>query len=443
MLRCSTSAMFRRFTPAATNGIAAATNVTERALVPAVEREFIPPAPMRERVRKAEMMAAARLLRYGQFGPHQVNILPIDDETTVQQDGHLSPWTSDHFRVSFSVPAFTNTNVFANFQEQLLFRSENWMMQARKETAKKPANTAFPSHEETEAQYKARYIKHLNRLKLFLINNPNVAAVFIQEAPIGDHADFMVSYINDTFPKNWRVNNPSVTSDTNAAKVWGVFTLINNNVLETSKSYSDETLTQRIPNIDLRVRCRTFVMYTSDGTPIKITHNHLPHSNPEAAFRALLTVVLEEVMEHGLNRETFNHSLLGDWNIEADRMNELLQEITADLISKVPSGTVLPFALTAKLATSRDGHVKQNCSTMSVDSLLTISVKPSRNYNFRFNKIEPQFVNEILEYVATIASVLFVGVAGFKDQQTSERVYTEEERNQMLDEALEETFRPF
>lgn len=321
-------------------------------------------------------------LGMGQLSPtmsYQSNIAP-----TAEQSGNFSQDLSDHLKAFFTPPSDSILE-----KKRVIW---NVMMRARSATpGGRSANTAF-GHTETREEYMQRLQRILEDLKQVLLDNPDIAIIGLQEAPIKEDLAYFKAYVNEHFPEDWKLDSPNVLLDSTP---WGVLTIINTQHLSTQNQSSlylvqDDALTENIPIQDIGIRCRTFSMRKKESsiegktTELeKITNLHLPHAKTEEAFIAYMTNVVHEVFEKGLNKECFNHSLVGDWNIQTERLKELLDDIIETEKAKLAQKE-LPIALSATLVPSPEGHLKQSGEKLSVDHQLTLTVKPSEKFEYQF-----------------------------------------------------------
>ncbi len=359
----------------------------------------------------AKASSSLGLRHFGVFSGHTNQFAEVGYNAG-QQFG-FDPELSDH--------------LMAHFTEHKLL-TWNQMMQARGN------NTAFHGFVEDEAAYLERAEKKLVALCQFLSEHTEIAVICLQEAEINGPLEFVRSYINQHFPKEWNLMNPSVTEDSTG---WGVFTLINHERLNASKPNLDLSLTRDIKIKDIGIRCRTFDMFSLDnGELIKFTNLHLPHNNTEEALTAFMTNVVKNIIQHGLNAETLTHKLVGDWNIDAEHLNILTQQIINKEMKAAPVGTIFPFHISTEWHASKEGHLKQSGEKLSVDALLEIKVQPAESYSYRFHYFPGN--NSSAAAVAMFVSSIFVGAMGF--DRPSKQV---EGKEQALQDRQEEgRFRP-
>lgn len=329
-----------------------------------MKRGFIFPKQLTNQVAKTANRSG--IGKFGLFPEHIMHFNPVTYD--VKQHLEFSHDISDHLMVQFSTPAFHAA-------------SFNTMMQGHVNHTGR-ANTAFRIHENHE-QYTARYMKILEKVRTFLLDNPEISILAFQEAPIREHVDQVVSYINQHFPDEWKIANPDVLHD---ATNWGLFTLINHKRLQTTKPSLDKSLTQNLSIENMEIRCRTFAMIPNDSSEIiKFTNLHLPHSQAETAFNEFIDNVIEEIIENAINADSFSHHLIGDWNIEAETLNRLVQERFMMKKNKTRAGSVYPCHLTTSLYSSYQGHLKQSGEKLSVDAMLSICVRPANTFNYSFH----------------------------------------------------------
>lgn len=326
----------------------------------------------------------------------------------VEQSPHeFSPESSDHKRVKH--PLFSPHKVLA----------WNTMMQASKEVRDpagkilKPAKTAFRHLEEDDPIYTQRWQRNLMVLRDELAD-PNIAMICLQEAPIGEQLELFKQFITDNFPSEWKLTRKEVICDSTP---WGVFTLINLNKLKLIEVNLNHDLTQGNPFRDADIRCRTFMVQHVGLHPTKFTNLHLPHRGSEEAFKAYMKRVIAELVQHGLNDKTFEHQLLGDWNLEPHQMIEWIKEMVDSEKQKMPKGLEFPFNFSVKCVSSKDGHLKQEGYTLTVDHLLSLEVKPAEQYEFTAKiEIRP----ELMAYGATMATLMMTTVAAFRSRRSKE-----------------------
>lgn len=326
--------------------------------------------------------------RLGYFSPHTTFYAPIS--FAVPQASEFSPDISDHLLGEYTTS-----------------KSMTWngMMQA------KGNNTGFPNFIEDFDAYRRRTITKLNLLARFLDEHPDMAVICLQESEINEHRDFVRGYINAYFPPEWKLTNSAVMED---ATDWGVLTLINHERLNTSKPMLDLSLTRNIPIKDIQIRCRTFVMFSLENLQaIKWTNLHLPHNDTEVAFSAFMDNVIADIIQHGVHAESLTHHLLGDWNIDAERLNMLTQQKIAEHLNAAPVGTIFPFNISVNLYSSKEGHLKQSGQKLSVDSLLSIAIEPSESYQYTFHHFHAS--KSTIVAAALFTSSIFINTVAFDE----------------------------
>jgi exonuclease III len=319
-----------------------------------------------------------------------------------KQWGELTERASDHQAAEFSLKAF---------EHECVALSYNIRMQGR---GGERSNSAYGDDEDDET-YQARYIRMLDTLRQHLIAHPEIAVVALQEAPNKHHLAKAIHYINTSFPAEWQIAmNPDIKYD---ATDWGVFTLFNTKKLRVTQLTNDPTMTEGLPIKDLPIRCRTFTLQRLDGVLIQMTHLHLPHgrdsaiNEAEQAFMAFMANVFSALIQKGVKNETASHILIGDWNIEPERVETLLQTL-ADMQSPQ-----LQAQISAKLTASKNGHLKQNKTFKTVDLQLELEVRPapSFDYSFDFRSNRTR-----LGFAGICLAVAGIGVTGFDSEEDRE-----------------------
>jgi len=275
-----------------------------------------------------------------------------------------------------------------------------------------PNKNAFTKQgvKESPAAYRKRYTAMLDKVKAIVDKNPDIGILVFQEAPVGDELAYMMDYINANYPEEWQVSFKEGTN-------WGVFSIINSQRLNTTKPILDETLTTGIDIKDIDIRCRTFSMYNSDGNLIKFTNLHLPHGAPVAAFKAFMTNVVKEIIQKGSLDKPFTHNLVGDYNIEATKLNALIIEIIKEEMKLAPEGTVFPFHLQTDLHSSHEGHLKKEGEKLSVDNLLILNVEPAKEFYYTF---EFSVDRASVQSAAMITATVFAGAVAFSGETIQE-----------------------
>lgn len=343
--------------------------------------------------------------------PHTINIQFPNPK--VERWGQLSPDESDHYGVLFVAE---NNHLFPPIK----IINRNYMMQGigprvdERGNVVRGGNTAFQITETFE-QYRIRITSWLNGLREQLVNNPNVTVVTLQEAPIKEHQKFMVDYINSTFPEEWWISNPMVTSDLEEANIWGVFTLINHARLGTTPPVVTTQYTQNIAIKNIQSRCRTFYMFTKEGNLVEVSNVHFPHRNPQHAFDLFMNNIVQKVIQSGIEGKPMTHCISGDWNIDAHEVHVKLKEIIQTRMQAVRSGDIPPFILEVDIFYSHDGHVKQQ-GTASVDMLVSIKESPAEHFGLAIRELSSEQSKAAIDYFATVGFLTIIGIAAFKDE---------------------------
>jgi exonuclease III len=318
-------------------------------------------------------------------------------DSDVEQLFELHETTSDHLAARFKKPVGVS-----NKGKPVEILSLNLMMPNKNAFAKKDVK-------ESPAAYRKRYTAMLDKVKEIVDNNPDIGILVFQEAPVGEEMAHMTDYINTHFSEEWQTSFKDGTR-------WGVFSIISNQRLNTTEPTLDETLTAGIDIKDIDIRCRTFSMCTSDGNLVKFTNLHLPHGDPITAFKAFMTNVVKEIIQKGSLDKPFTHNLVGDYNIEATKLDALIKEIIKEEMKLAPEGTVFPFHLHTELHSSHEGHLKKEGIKLSVDNLLILNVEPAKEFHYTF---EFSADRASVEAAAMITATVFAGAVAFSGEKTA------------------------
>jgi exonuclease III len=279
----------------------------------------------------------------------------------------------------------------------------NLMMQAKssqREGQAPRSNTAF-GHTENQTQYQDRIKENVLKLSEELHNNPDTPYIVFQEAPIGDNYEYFKTELEKNMPKNWCLEHVYM-DNTN----WGVVTFINKKKMD-CKQIERLDLTEGIPVNQLDIRCRTFKLTKNDASVLFLTNIHLPHDSPEAACKGIIrNVIWSQMITPGAKKG--EHIIVGDWNIEPTKLDELTKEVVAEIQRDEHCfDKNHPVHLDLSLFSSPEGHLKANGSTLSVDGALFIRFEPSdkNEYTYSFNAEPIERGTAVLTAIAIVAGI--------------------------------------
>lgn len=258
----------------------------------------------------------------------------------------------------------------------------NVMMQAKQSIrdGKPRWNTAY-CHEESPTDYRARIIRIFQMIAFELKENPNIAIISLQEAPINPQDVALVhDLIKAFFPSDWHIDTGNVTSDLSE---WGVFTLINSQKLALQSIEQICLIGDVSAGQSLKPRCRSFQLTDESGKRF-ISSVHLPHDAPHQGFRLLLSQALS-YMHTAYNGESVHFKFVGDWNIDKEDKLKIIQQTLLDFTqmqNELSNATKQPYQIIVTLEPSLEGHLKANGDKMTVDAVLSIELKPHHQYDF-------------------------------------------------------------
>lgn len=242
----------------------------------------------------------------------------------------------------------------------------NMMMQAR-ERANGGYNNGFRKSE-TKLEYQTRLRTIAQFIAYNIVSNPSISCIFLQEAPV-DEADLKVftQALEDYLPSEWKGQYSFLYVDHTS---WGIFTLVNKSKIKCDEVTREEILKETsIKDID--IRCRTYSLSQNGQTKKRlVTTLHLPHGDPEEAFRHVFKRILSQTKNQDFN----GHDIIGDYNIPPSRLKELIDEELKIFQEGEPPQ---PFDINVNICSSIDGHIDMNRGHLTVDHQITLSMTPS------------------------------------------------------------------
>lgn len=243
----------------------------------------------------------------------------------------------------------------------------NWnMMMQAKERAKGEYNNGFRKSE-TKLEYQTRLRTIAQFIAYNIANDPSISCISLQEAPV-DEVDLQVftQALEENLPSEWKGQYSSLYVDHTS---WGIFTLVNKNKIKCDEVTREEILNETsIKDID--IRCRTYSLSQNNETKKRlVTTLHLPHGDPESAFRQ----VFKRILSQTKNQDFKDHDIVGDYNIPSSRLKELIDE-ELEIFKK---GEPKSFDINVTICPSIDGHIDMNRGHLTVDHQITLKMTPS------------------------------------------------------------------
>lgn len=311
---------------------------------------------------------------------------------TVKQIGAFSPRWSDHLAWQIEVNG-------------IVFDVHNQMMPMAI-TQAQTANNAFGLTHESPYAYAQRLQKQ-NKADLDKLEG-DIAQPFVFFKQEGTATNSQHQHYNPV--KQFKGS----FTDTNSS--WGV-----------NAYAAGVNMYQQALALDPKIleRCRSYkIINPKNNQSILATNVHLPHPKPikqqksqsEAAKiddgRLFFKKVIEQSIKQAAqninqNKPNLTHALMGDWNLEPQVMEALMNEV-AELFKDQN------IQISATFYSSQEGHLKTSGETLSVDGALILSVQPSKRFEYKFTKAPVEKASALL------LAAMVVGGSAFINNHTEE-----------------------
>lgn len=333
------------------------------------------------------------MAQYNILRQNNGNELSSEVKGSLEQHTDISPHLSDH-------KMFINNGVL----------NWNMMMQAR-ERASGGYNNGFRKSE-TKFEYQARLRTTAQFIAYHIANNPSISYISLQEAPV-DEADLQVfkKALEAYLPPEWMGQYSSLYVDHTS---WGIFTLFNKDKIKCDEITREEILKEAAIT-DIDIRCRTYSLSQKEQLQNHlVTILHLPHGNPEEAFRHVFKKILNQTKKPLYKK----HDILGDYNINPSRLKEIIDEE----LKAFQEEETQAFDINVDICPSIEGHLDANGQHLTVDHQLTLHMTPSKNPHSSVNytpRSARNFLGLYMVIALTTSGMMFTDVLDEEDELPS------------------------
>tara|TARA_R110002126_G_scaffold291723_2_gene455894 strand:+ start:11559 stop:12731 length:1173 start_codon:yes stop_codon:yes gene_type:complete len=291
--------------------------------------------------------------------------LPFHTEFSINKHGNLNP-------VERLSPLL---NLYADVtKSNVSILSWNIMMQCRYNEEKNRYNNGYCAHESKE-QYLQRINSIAETIAKYIKNNPNIAVISLQEAPIDkDDIKLLKDTIEKHLPNYFEIDDYFDCTD------MGVMTFCNkkiiNQFIKLHSVYSEEMYA-----MNSRYSC------FSIGQNTFYSNIHVPHDNPIESLDQIATNIAIQIKNNVNNSGELSFIFTGDCNVNPCTLKSAIEkQILTELLAD--DNLIEDVIITA--CQNQEGHLKNNKEPLpdlnsnqdsnngiknTVDYIFTINVK--------------------------------------------------------------------